>query len=97
MTVLALIPTAAASLGRVDAVRSLTFGAYLTRHWLPAKQLHLATSTYRCYERNVKLHVPPLTALSASGPGGVRPRGKGPSSRRKGRSPLRARVIAGVR
>jgi Phage integrase, N-terminal SAM-like domain len=40
-------------------VRSLTFGAYLTRQWLPSKNLHLATSTYRGYERNVKLHVLP--------------------------------------
>jgi integrase len=44
---------------RVDAVRSLTFGAYLTSQWLPAKKLHLATSTYRGYERNVQLHVLP--------------------------------------
>jgi integrase len=40
-------------------VRSLTFGAYLTNQWLPAKNLHLATSTYRGYERNVVLHVLP--------------------------------------
>lgn len=45
---------------RTDAVRSLTFGAYLTSQWLPAKKLHLATSTYRGYERNVKLHVLPV-------------------------------------
>jgi hypothetical protein len=38
---------------RLGAVRSLTFGAYLTSQWLPAKKLHLATSTYRGYERNV--------------------------------------------
>ncbi len=44
---------------RVDAVRSLTFGAYLTTQWLPAKKLHLATSTYRGYERNVQLHILP--------------------------------------
>ncbi|MDQ3294552.1 MAG: hypothetical protein M3527_08915 [Actinomycetota bacterium] len=44
---------AAQETGRVDAVRSLTFGAYLTSQWLPAKKLHLATSTYRGYERNV--------------------------------------------
>ncbi len=44
---------------RVDAVRSLTFGAYLRSQWLPAKKLHLATSTYRGYERNVQLHVLP--------------------------------------
>lgn len=50
---------AAKEQSRVDAVRSLTFGAYLTQQWLPAKKLHLATSTYRGYERNVKLHVLP--------------------------------------
>src|SRR3546814_16198214 len=32
---------------RVEAVRSLTFGAYLTSQWLPAKKLYPATSTYR--------------------------------------------------
>jgi integrase len=40
-------------------VRSLTFGAYLTSQWLPAKKLHLATSTYRGYERNVTRHILP--------------------------------------
>jgi integrase len=50
---------AATETSRVDAVRSLTFGAYLTSQWLPAKKLHLATSTYRGYERNVQLHVLP--------------------------------------
>ena len=44
---------------RIDAVRSLTFGAYLTSQWLPAKKLHLATSTYRGYERNVQRHILP--------------------------------------
>jgi integrase len=44
---------------RLGAVRSLTFGAYLTSQWLPAKKLHLATSTYRGYERNVHRHVLP--------------------------------------
>lgn len=33
--------------GRNDEVRSLTFGAYLTGQWLPAKKLRLATSTHR--------------------------------------------------
>ena len=37
-------------------MRSLSFGAYLTSQWLPAKKLHLATSTYRSYDRNVALH-----------------------------------------
>ena len=32
--------------GRNDGARSLTVGAYLTRHWLPGKRLVLATSTY---------------------------------------------------
>lgn len=50
---------AAKETSRIDAVRSLTFGAYLTSQWLPAKKLHLATSTYRGYERNVELHVLP--------------------------------------
>ena len=49
----------AAEATRLDAVRSLTFGAYLTNQWLPAKKLHLATSTYRGYERNVKRHILP--------------------------------------
>jgi hypothetical protein len=52
---------------RIDAVRSLTFGAYLTSQWLPAKKLHLATSTYRGYERNVQLpHPPDARRVSAS-------------------------------
>jgi integrase len=50
---------AAEEQGRVDAVRSLTFGAYLTGQWLPAKRLHLATSTYCGYERNVQRHILP--------------------------------------
>jgi integrase len=50
---------AAEEQGRADAVRSLTFGAYLTRQCLPAKKLHLAATTYRGYERNLTLHVVP--------------------------------------
>src|SRR5262245_27464530 len=45
---------------RINAVRSLTFGAYLTSQRLPAKKLHLATSTYRGYERNVRRHIVPV-------------------------------------
>src|SRR3546814_12313396 len=45
---------------RVESVRSLTLGAYLTSQWLPAKKLHLATSTYRGYQRNVILHILPV-------------------------------------
>jgi integrase len=44
---------------RLGATRSLTFGAYLTGPWLPAKKLHLATSTYRGYEHNVHRHILP--------------------------------------
>src|SRR3546814_1525707 len=50
---------------RVEAVRSLTFGAYLTSQWLPAKKLYIATSTYRGYERNVTRHIIP--ALGRTG------------------------------
>ena len=50
---------AAEEQGRTDAVRSLTFGAYLTGQWLPAKKLQLAATTYRGYERNVHRHVIP--------------------------------------
>jgi integrase len=53
------IKLAATENSRVDAVRALTFGAYLTGQWLPGKKLHLATSTYRGYERNVQLHILP--------------------------------------
>jgi integrase len=53
------IKLAATENSKVGAVRALTFGAYLTSQWLPAKKLHLATSTYRGYERNVQLHILP--------------------------------------
>jgi hypothetical protein len=52
--------------GRNDEVRSLTFGAYLTGHWLPAKQPTLKTSTYRGYVRKVQRHILPPSARSAS-------------------------------
>lgn len=45
--------------GRDDAARSLSFGAYLTTQWLPAKKLALAASTFHGYERNTHLHVLP--------------------------------------
>ena len=51
---------AAEEQGRADAARSLTFGAYLTGQWLPAKKLQLAASTYRGYERNVQRHILPV-------------------------------------
>jgi integrase len=45
--------------GRNDKARSLTFGAYLTRQWLPGKQVVLAASTYAGYRRNVERHILP--------------------------------------
>jgi hypothetical protein len=45
--------------GRNDLARSLTFGAYLTRRWLPGKRVNLATSTYDSYRRKVERHVLP--------------------------------------
>ena len=45
--------------GRNDQTRSLTFGAYLTRQWLPGKRVVLAASTYTGYHRNVERHVLP--------------------------------------
>ena len=45
--------------GRNDETRSLTFGTYLTRRWLPGKQVLLATSTYAGYKRNVERHIVP--------------------------------------
>ena len=45
--------------GRDDEVRSLSFGAYLTTQWLPAKKIELAASTYRDYERKTTNHVLP--------------------------------------
>jgi len=50
---------AAESNGRNDDARSLTLGAYLTRRWLPGKQVVLAASTYAGYRRNVERHIVP--------------------------------------
>jgi integrase len=57
--------------GRNDAVRSLSFGAYLTSRWLPGKRLVLATSTYDGYRRNVERHI--LPALGRIGLRRLRP------------------------
>lgn len=46
--------------GRNDQARSLTFGAFLTRQWLPGKRIVLAASTYAGYHRNVHRHVLPV-------------------------------------
>lgn len=45
--------------GRNDEIRSLTFGAYLTTQWLPAKKLTVKTSTYRGYVGKAQRHVLP--------------------------------------
>ena len=45
--------------GRNDEVRSLTFGAYLTGHWLPAKRLELRVSTHRSYVHKAQRHILP--------------------------------------
>lgn len=45
--------------GRTDATRSLTFGAYLVRDWLPAKKRKLAATSYAGYERNALRHIIP--------------------------------------
>lgn len=42
-----------------DKVRSLSFGAYLTTQWLPAKHLELAEVTYRGYLNKANLHIVP--------------------------------------
>jgi integrase len=49
--------------GRNDEVRSLSFGTYLTRQWLPGKQLTLATSTYRGYLHKVQRHILPALGM----------------------------------
>jgi hypothetical protein len=45
--------------GRNDQIRSLSFGAYLTGRWLPAKKLELRTSTYRGYVHKTQRHILP--------------------------------------
>lgn len=42
---------------RVDGVRSLTFGAYLTETWLPGKRLALAQTTWDGYRRKIDRHI----------------------------------------
>lgn len=45
--------------GRNDEIRTLTFGAYLTGRWLPAKKIELRTSTYRSYVHKTQRHILP--------------------------------------
>ena len=56
---------AAKSNGRNDAARSLTFGAYLTRRWLPAKRVQLQPSTWDGYRRKIELHILPTLGHTA--------------------------------
>jgi hypothetical protein len=57
--------------GRNDQTRSLSFGAYLIRQWLPGKRVMLAASTYAGYHRNVVRHI--LPALGRVALRGLRP------------------------
>jgi integrase len=50
---------AAEHTGTDDEVRSLSFGAYLTRRWLPAKRLELKDGTWAGYAGKVRLHIAP--------------------------------------
>ncbi|HPG14776.1 MAG TPA: N-terminal phage integrase SAM-like domain-containing protein, partial [Microthrixaceae bacterium] len=45
--------------GPDDRGRSLTFGAFLTRTWLPAKRIELRPTTWSGYRRIVHRHVLP--------------------------------------
>jgi integrase len=56
---------AAESNGRNDASRSLTFGAFLTQRWLPAKRVQLRQSTWDGYRRKVELHILPMLGRTA--------------------------------
>jgi hypothetical protein len=52
-------------LGMVEAERTsgfrseLTVGGFVTRYWLPAKQLRLEPTSFDGYRRNVRLHILP--------------------------------------
>lgn len=71
--------------GRNDAARSLSFGLYLTRRWLPGKRVNLATSTFDGYRRKVERHILPTSAASRCG-------GSAPSSSRRSTSRCCARL-----
>ena len=45
--------------GRNDEIRTLTFGTYLTGHWLPAKKMSLKSSTHRGYVHKTQRHILP--------------------------------------
>lgn len=46
--------------GRNDKIRSLTFGACLTNHWLPGNRINLAESTWDDYRRKIDRHILPV-------------------------------------
>jgi integrase len=56
---------AATSNQRADEARSLTFGAYLTQRWLPAKRVQLQPSTWDGYRRKIELHILPTLGRTA--------------------------------
>jgi hypothetical protein len=43
----------------------LTFGAYLTQRWLPAKRVQLRQSTWDGYRRKADLHILPTLGRTA--------------------------------
>lgn len=49
--------------GRNDMVRALTFGGYLTGHWLPGKRITLAESTWDGYRRKIDRHISLRSAI----------------------------------
>ena len=51
-----------------EAARSLTFGAYLTRRWLPAKRVQLQPSTWDGYRRKIELHILPTLGRHRDSP-----------------------------
>lgn len=55
--------------GRNDEVRALSFGAYLSGRWLPAKKLELRTSTAATSTRPNATSCPPSAASSCGGCG----------------------------
>jgi hypothetical protein len=57
--------------GPGDRARGLTFGAFLTQTWLPAKRIELRPTTWHGYQRIVNRHV--LPQLGSTQIRGLRP------------------------
>lgn len=51
--------------GRSEECRGLSFGAYLTTRWLPAKKVAVAPSTWDGYRRKIERHVLPRLGRTA--------------------------------